>query len=207
MRRLICNVLVVLGKQDLDAVGKGLNDRRWFVVRNTAMIIGAIKDPFGVKYLAEAVRHSEARVRREVIKSLVMINSQETKLPLMTALNDADPSVKIAALRALRRLGAGDAFGQIKSIILTEDFKRRPFDEKKEFLEALADIGQAEAFPVLARFFLQKSLFMKAEAKELREAAAHGLALVRTEEAVALLQKESDAGKVHAMKAGPGQKK
>jgi HEAT repeats/PilZ domain len=202
MRRVICNALAVIGKQDAAAVAVGLKSPHWYVARNVAMILGAIKAPSGVARLSEAVRHPEARVRREAVKSLELIGSRETKRPLLSALDDPDPAIRTAVLKALKRLGGADVFERIRAVVSRDEHKKRPPAELRALFEALAGIDGEKALPLLARYFVKKGFLRKKESRELRTAAAYGLAVVGTPEALSLLRKEPDIGAAVLRKAG-----
>lgn len=189
IRKVICNVLSVIGRQDIETLVKAIHDERWYLVRNTLTILGMIKDPMAIRYIKEGLRHPEPKVRREAIKALESIGSEEIKVPLMVALKDKEAAVRIEALKVLRRFGGEGLFDSVKEMVLRSDFNERPFTEKKEMLETLAETGKEKAFPILLGFFKRRWLFESAEREELRACAAYGLGFIGTEEAIALLEK------------------
>ncbi|MBI4690620.1 MAG: HEAT repeat domain-containing protein [Nitrospirae bacterium] len=193
VRRLICNMLAVIGKQDIKAVAEGLKEKRWYLVRNTLFILGMMKEPSAIKYIEESVRHPELRVRREAIKILETAGTPDVKNSLIVCLKDADQAIRISAIKALRRLKGSIGFEVIKEIVLGEDFKEKPFSEKKELLETLAELNKNEAFPILAGFLRRKGLFKKIKNKELAACAAYGLGIIGTEDAMALMEHEKDS--------------
>jgi len=189
MRRHLCNILSVLGKGSADAFVCGVRDKRWYLVRNTLMILGILKEASAVKCIEETLTHPELRVRREAVRALELIGTEETKGPLIIALRDADAGIRTAALKALRRFKDKKLFDIAKERISAGDFKDRPFTEKKELFETLAETGGEAAFPILSGFFEKKGLFRKVETEELRACAAYGLGILGTKDAIALLEK------------------
>jgi len=189
MRRFLCNILSIIGKQDIEAFASGIHDDRWYLVRNTLMILGMIKDPAAIKYIEGALHHPELRVKKEAVRALESIGSEQIKGPLMTALNDNDPGVRTGALKVLRRFGDKKLFELMKERILASNLKERPFTEKREIFETLAETGKEMAFPILSEFFKKKGLFKRTETEELRACAAYGLGVLGTEESIALLKK------------------
>jgi len=212
MRRNLCNILSVLGKDSADAFVNGVRDKRWYLVRNTLMVLGNLKESSAIKCIEETLTHPELRVRREAVRALELIGAEETKGPLMIALRDNDAGIRTAALKALRRFKDKKLFDVAKERISAGDLKDRPFTEKKELFETLAETGGEAAFPMLSGFFEKKGLFRKAETEELRACAAYGLGILGTKDSVALLEKGmrekegfvSAACKKARMKAGAG---
>lgn len=209
-QRYLCNVLSVIGKQAVELFASGIHDKRWHLVRNTLMILGVIKNPAAIKYIEETLTHPELRVRKEAVKALDSIGTEEIKGPFMIALRDSDAGIRISALKALRRFGDKKLFDIVKERILTGDLKEMPFTEKRELFEVLAETGRDMAFPILSEFFRRKGFFRKTETEELRACAAYGLGILGTRESLMLLEKGmqekegllSDACKKSLIRAG-----
>lgn len=210
MRRHLCNILSILGKNAADAFVCGIHDRKWYLVRNTLMILGILKEAEAIKFIEETLIHPELRVRKEAVKALELIGTEETKGSLMIALKDRDAGIRTPALRALRRFRDKKLFDIVKERILAGDLKERPYTEKKELFETLAETGGEAAFPILSGFFEKKGLFRKVETEELRACAAYGFGVLGTKESIVLLEKGmrekegfvSDACKKARMKTG-----
>lgn len=188
-RRDLCNILSAIGKQAIDEFEKGIYDDRWYLVRNTLMILGIIKEPAAIKYIEGALQHPELRVKKEAVRALESIGSHEVRNPLMTALKDKDSGVRTNALRALRKFADKELFEFIKERVSARDLKERPFTEKRELFETLAESGRDAAFPILSDFFKKRGLFRRTETEELRACAAYGLGVLNTKESIALVEK------------------
>lgn len=194
-RKLLCEILTVFGRHDVNIFSDALNDERWFLVRNIAMILGMTKEPAAVEHLEKAFRHPNLKVRREVVKALENISSEDTKALFLVALNDEDFTIRLGALKALRRFKDPALFSILKKNASVEELKKKPFEEKKEILETLAVLGGSSAFPVLADLFRKKGFIEKDEITEIRASAAYGLGLINTPEALSLIEKETGSKK------------
>jgi hypothetical protein len=194
-RRLLCEVMAETGSQDISALSEALADERWYLVRNIAMILGMTRDPGAVPHLQKVLKHPDLRVRRETVRALDSIHSEETKKILLEAASDSDLTVRISSLKALRRFGDRSLFHSFKKNASREELRRKPFAEKKETLETLAVLGGEEAFPLLSDLFKKGWLIEKDDMTELRASAAYGLGLIGTQEALSLLEKEADSRK------------
>ncbi len=194
-RRLLCDILAEIGRQDINVLAEFLNDDRWYLVRNIVIILGMTKDPAAVSHLEMALQHTDLRVRRETIRALEGIAAGETKKLFLVALEDSDVAVRIAAIRALRRLKAPGLFEVFREYISRHNLREKPFAEKQELLETIAVLGGQKAFPLLSGLFAKKGLIEREDITEIRAAAACGLGYIKTQEARALLEKEKNAKK------------
>jgi hypothetical protein len=194
-RKFLCEILAEIGRKHLDAFSEGLNDERWYLVRNIAMILGMTKEPAAVQYLEKIMGHANMKVRREVIKALEGIKSEDTKDLFLIAMKDDDLTIRIRALKALRRFKDPVLYKMLKGNTSVEELKKKTFEEKRGLLEAIAAIGGEDAFPLLADLFRKRGLLEKEEITEIRACAAYGLGLINTPEALSLLEKEKGSRK------------
>jgi HEAT repeat protein len=194
-RKVLCEILAEFGRQETGALSQALTDDRWYLVRNIAMILGMTREPGAVKHLEKVLGHPNVKVRREVVKALENISSEDTKNLFRVALNDKDSVIRIRALKALRKAGDPALFRTLRGSATIEELKKRSFEEKKEMLETLAVIGGRDAFPVLAQLFRKRGFLEKDEITEIRACAAYGLGLINTPEAIALIEKEAGSRK------------
>jgi hypothetical protein len=194
-RKLLCEVLAESGRQDIHVFSAALNDERWYLVRNIAMILGMTRNPAGVKLLEKVMRHPNVKVRREVVKALEGIDSEDIKRLFLDVLKDDDLTIRIRALKALKRFKDTSLFQTFKQYVSLEGLKKKSFEEKKEMLETFALLGGKNAFPVLSELFRKKGFIEKDDITEIRAAVAYGLGLVNMPEAFMLVEKESGSKK------------
>ncbi len=69
-RLAVVDYMSTTGTEHIDIIAKGIYDRRWYVVRNTACILGKIGNEKAISYLGKAIKHEEPRVRLEVLKGI-----------------------------------------------------------------------------------------------------------------------------------------
>jgi HEAT repeat protein len=72
---------------------------------NAAYVLGRIGDPQTVGPMVEALRHEDARVRRECAAALGGFAAREAVMPLLRATHDRDHGVRVQAAAALDRMG------------------------------------------------------------------------------------------------------
>lgn len=189
-RKVVIDALIFIGPKDIMTLSKGLNDSRWYVVRNIIYILRKISDKRAVEFLLKTVRHADIRVRKEVIRALGELGGGGVFQTLRDCLDDAEIQVRSAALRALGTVASEAAKRIIMDRINDKTFKDKDFEEKKEYFEVLSHWKDREVFAFLSESLKKKAFFFgSAKADEARACAAYGLGLLGNRDAIALLQK------------------
>jgi HEAT repeat protein len=192
-RKIVIEALIFLGKKDIQALARGLEDSRWYVVRNIIYILRKIGDKRGIEYLLRTVRHGDIRVRKEVIRALGELGGREVVQILRECLDDSDVQVRIASAKAFANIGSDAAKKIILDKISDKMFKERDFEEKREFYEVLSMWKDAEVFDFLIRALKKKSFFGRARNYENRACAAFCLGLLGNKDALPLLLKNKNS--------------
>ena len=78
-----------------------LTDDRWYVVRNSAWLLGEIGSTDADRRLAELLSHREPRVRRAVATALGRLATSRSVLALLQAINDPSPDVRLHVIQAI----------------------------------------------------------------------------------------------------------
>jgi HEAT repeat protein len=150
-RRAVCQALEAISGENVDVLGKGTENPRWYVVRNVVMILGKIGSPQALNYFRRTITHSDIRVRKETIVSAARINNELSTDFLIMALKDESESLQTLALKELVKRKSEKAFVHIENLINEKSFKSRPADQIKEILEAYAKLGSKDAFELLKK--------------------------------------------------------
>ncbi len=175
-RRVVCDALAVIARDNLDAVLKKLQDDNWYIVRNIVYVLGRIGDARVISHLKRIKDHREPKVRKEIIHTLSEIKSDEAKNMLASYLNDSDNTVRVSALKRISFMEHRKAVPDILRIISSEEFDSKENYEKKELFEALAILGGKDQLPYLKDLLMKKSwIFGRTKADELRLLSVHAL--------------------------------
>jgi hypothetical protein len=188
-RRAICNALSTLAADKVELLARGIEDPRWYVVRNVVMVLGKIKNPRALSYLRRTIQHSDFRVRRETIVSAASIGTEEANEFLIVALNDVDERLQILALKELVARKVIRAYSHIESIVLNKDFKDRSTDQIREFFDAMAILNGEKSFDILKKIIGGLNLFSSEKQKRLKNYAIRSIGHVQNPEARKLLEK------------------
>jgi HEAT repeat protein len=150
-RRAICEALVHLCRSNWKPLTRKLSGAPWFVTRNILYIIARLADPKLLDSLRPVARHPEARVRRELIKTLQAFKGPLVIETLIELVQDSEDTVRIMAVRALGATGDPHAEATLLEIIGRKDFTGRKLDERRELFEALGHVANAGLLPVFRR--------------------------------------------------------
>lgn len=175
-RMMVCDILVELGAEKIEAVADGLLDGRWFVARNAAMALGRIGGAGALPFLERAAKHRHEAVRGEALAALARIDGAEASRLLRGLLDDASRDLRLRALAELLR--RRDAF---TGLILEEKvqdagFVRVDGDEQQLCLSALARIRGDAALPTFQGLIDRWIVFNRSAAGRLRLRAIAALA-------------------------------
>lgn len=191
-RKMVCEVLEEVGKDHIGVVGEGVYDSLWYVARNVAFVLGRIGKEEGVKFLKNIIKHSDLRVRKEVITSLTKIGGKESQALLVSALDDEDKPIRILASRGLARRKEKEALSALMKIIQSDEFIDALSDEKRQMLESLALIGEDEVVPFLKKLVNKRRWLKKDKHSETRIFAIRALGFIKTQKASQTLKELSE---------------
>jgi HEAT repeat protein len=193
-RRILCEAMVELARDETGILISRLTDRRWYTVRNIVYILGKIGNEQVVDALATLIHHSESRVRKEVLRAFEVLPGLKSKQYLMKFLQDEDSSIRILAAKSLAQSGlSGKVTGATErflEVINNVRFKDRDLFEKKEIFDALGRVGGNTIIPMMHKILRHRAWFRfnKGRVEELKLCAIIALKRIKTPEAVKLLK-------------------
>ena len=188
-RKIVINALTYLGPKDIILLSSGLNDTRWYVVRNIIHILRKIADKRAVDFLLKTVKHGDNRVKIEVIRALGELGGAGVIIALREALDDPEVQVRIAAMKALGNITSEAAKRIILDKIKDKNFKDKEFDEKKDYFETISKWKDEEIFDFLVSTLKKRTFFGSAKNDENRACAAYSLGLLGNKAALNILAK------------------
>lgn len=197
-RKTVCELLEVKGRQRPDIIASSIYDSRWYVVRNTAIILGEIGTESSVTPLRKASEHDDERVRWEAAQSLIRVDTASARKALMSCLTDESDRIRRVAAQYYRRIRYKDAYPVLKKLVDSRQFKQKETPEQKDFLDAIAATGGSDGLRDLKKIARKWMPFSGDAGKMLKEMAVLAIALQDDEDAVKLLtswsQKKGDLG-------------
>jgi HEAT repeat protein len=182
-RRILFDAIVQL-RRGVPTLTHMLNDKRWYVARNAAELLGEMGATDAEAALVRSLRHDDHRVRRSAAAALAKLGSRGAVAALRAAMLDASPNVRMQATIAVATR---------KDPNSTPLFIRALSDEKdpdvqRALLSALGKLGSADAVKRLISDAEPDNRLFKRKPTPLRIAAVQALGEANTPEAVAALE-------------------
>ncbi len=199
VRKIALDVLDMAGGVPTEHLWPLLRDQRWYVVRNAVSLATGSGHPQLLDYLEPLVRHPDARVRREVMRSADTVPGSRPAGLFTRALADDDLSVRVLAAGGLGRHGTRVNAHALESQIESRDFSTRPAEEINAVLAAYASLGGETTVEVLNRIWRRKVIGTKS--LPLRLGALQALSVVATPSALQALEEACDCGEAQLQKA------
>lgn len=169
-RKILLDVLGAEATRDPSAVIARLDDERWFVVRNLALVLGRARHPGSVAALAGLSEHSDHRVRVEALRALSVIQP-DNLAPFSKALEDSHESVRQAAIALLGTRATGEADSLLIQALWSATVETT---EKERVIRVLGDRPGRDARDALESI-AKKRFTLSAKVRQLRAAARDAL--------------------------------
>jgi HEAT repeat protein len=148
------DILKDLGKGQMAVIAQGINDSRWFVVRNIVNILAETGSEQAIPFLEKVLDHKNVHIRQEVIKGLVSIGGKRAASLVARYLMDRDPDIRLMALRSLGTVkGAGpDEAQALMEFLEKRHISKEENDVTIEAIRILGKIGKLDAMTFLERY-------------------------------------------------------
>ncbi len=183
VRRNISDTLLLFKERLLPHIEESIKNGTWYEVRQIAALLGEMGDEANIHLLKKIYTHDNLKVKKEALKSLARIPSEEAALFLSGALSEEDASLVTQAIVSLGFLGDSSALEDISEIAVKWEPFANSHTMQKEAIKALGNIGSNASVKTLTRILMRKSWFGKQDNEELRELAARSLGKIGDEEA------------------------
>lgn len=132
-------------------VHAALFDKRWHVYYLSARLLSLLEDPrYARKLLVAALRANSAEMRARVLRVLEKIPVTDSEEIFLRSLTDSDPNVRAVAAEALGKSRRISSIAQLLNALNDEEQAVR-----FSVIEALGNIGSAEAYPALVTLYEQ----------------------------------------------------
>jgi len=188
-RKAIAMALTRSGEAAIPALLAMLKDERWYVVRNMVTILGEIGSAEAVSALQMTARHPEPKVRKEVIKAFLKINTTAGENTLISLMNDDDGDVVKQAIHSLGAIRSRAGLRPLIDIVTTSDAFLKELSLKKHAILAIGRIGDRQATPILMDILETRGWLALGRWQELKITAATALGQLGDETSIPLLKK------------------
>lgn len=190
LRKVFCEALAELVKNDVNLLAGLSRDSRWFVARNVAYILGLTKNPDSLKILRSLAIHSNEKVRSEALRGAALMGPG-AKDVVHRALSDADRSVRMLAYDLIVPFKDESTPQMLLAAIQDRDFENKEGNEKRALAIATARVAGDYALAPLSLLLTRKGILGSKD--ETRIAAAAGIAAIGSPTAVDYLKQGANA--------------
>jgi len=168
-----------------------LADKKWYVVRNTIFVLGALKDPEACRALELRISDHDTRVRRSIVEALEKIGGENSADILLMIANDTDREIRQAAIIALAFVGKTD---NVPELI---DLANEHSTEIIDIINTLGRLGGSDARDFLSMLLTDKKLISRftsgySSKDELKLAAIRALGRIGDKDAIDKIKEFSD---------------
>lgn len=144
---LVANALYELAQDTPELVTRHLTDRRPMFVRNLLGIITRWNNAALADNVEKIFRYPDPLIRREAIRTLVVLRPSGSAAKLIPLLNDPDEAVRLATLRPLLTGNYAAPFTIWEPIVRADTFWERPPAERRNIFHAMRVTAGDEAVP------------------------------------------------------------
>jgi hypothetical protein len=185
---LVSEVLLVLAKDQPEALLRGLLDHRPAYVRNLLAILMRWNNPRFAEAVDKLVRHPDTQVRKDAVRALGLLRPSGNGTKLVAFTTDADESVRLAALKLLMSGKYTAPFTAWTSIVSAEEFGDRNPSERRAVFQAIRSTSGDEAVPFWQNLLTDWSWTNRKKKEDLAILAAESLGKLATPSAIAALE-------------------
>lgn len=187
-RMMVCDVLTTHAKQNPSLLVQGLDDPRWYVVRNLVYIMGKLGHEQFVKHLERVKTHGDPRVRKEVVRTLRAICPSGAGNHFIGFLDDPEQSIRLLTLKALLSGDYTATFADWAPIVTPKSFHNRSVSEKQAVFRAMRQTAGEENIPYWHRLVAQQAWTNRKKLQEAGLLAAEALGTLGTPAAMLVLK-------------------
>ena len=165
-RRTLLDVLGREAASDPRRVTERLDDERWFVVRNLAIVLGRSGNSVCAPAVRRLLGHQDHRVRVEVLRSLSSLDSGSVEY-FGEALVDSHESVRQAAIAMLGVRGTSESDSLLIGALWSANLDT---DEKERVVRVLGERQSSDARQAIESL-AKKRFTLSAKVRQLRSTA------------------------------------
>jgi hypothetical protein len=191
-RKMICDLLVEKDLNRIDIIGNAVFDRRWYLVRNIAWVLGEARAAQGITFLTKAATHQDERVRLEVVKALGKINTEAAVRLLIAMFGDESERIASTVANELGHTGSPIAFDALAELVDSKNYSYLPLGRMRLLAEALVTCDADRALEMVERTIKRRNLLGRARLRQAQEVLVNALQVADSSGVVAWLESLSE---------------
>ena len=185
---ILAETIETLAKDQPDHVLRGLSDRRPRYVKNLLAILLKWNNPRFADAVEKLVRYPDIQVRKEVVRAIGIFRFNGNGMKLVAFLNDAEESVRFAALKLLMTGQYKAPYSSWSPLVSADTFMDRTLSEKRAVFQAMRATSSDEVIPFFESLLTERSWTNRKKKEELAALAAEALGKLATPAALIALE-------------------
>ena len=158
LRRFMMDRVLAFGEAARPALLERLSDSRWYVLRNIIVMLRTLAPGQEIDRLRPLLRHSNAKVRQEALKSLLLGGDPIAQRQVVRDLDSSDRETQLAALSLVDRSSPPELTTKLVQLLSSGGYTPLEYELKAACVQALAETGRPEALPELQKLLSSRSL-------------------------------------------------
>ncbi|GEM_PF-1958241 len=191
-RRVFCEAIAQNGNDYVDRIGSKLQSTSEATIKDIIYILGKIKNPESLDYLARAMKFPSKELRLEAISSIGKFRDDNAEKYLVEALLDPDLDVRTLALRNIVAHGSYQTVNSLINFIGTDDFMKKSLQEKRRFFLALAKLAGPALVNYLENLLLNQKFPNTQTDNEIKMCAIAALEMIGDHSSLQVLMKAKE---------------
>jgi hypothetical protein len=187
-------VIVGFGDKAVLRLASLVTDKRWFVQRRGARLLGRIGKADAVPLLQPLLRQNDPRVAREAVAALGVIQDPAAARAIHTVLRAATGEVRRAVIEALVAERDPRVVPMLVRILEESQPLGKDHEVVLETIEALGTVGTDGSVAILATLAQRKRFLGGRKLRALKDRSVEALARVKTDKAMAALKDAAEHG-------------
>ena len=160
LRRFLMQRIVEFGDKAKAGLLNRLSDKRWFMLRNTIILLRQLDDPTILDSIRPLLTHPHPRVRQETLRTCMYFRDPAAERQILHDMDSSDHETRLSAIYMADKTKSPDVFKKLLAIIrksLGYTKVDAEYELKKAAISVLKDIGRVEALPELSKLLTSKS--------------------------------------------------
>jgi len=191
IRRFYIELLLKMGGVVRDAALIRLRDKRWYFVRNLALILRNLGDPSVLPAIKRLRGSRHPRVREEVFRTLLYFQDPDAEQILLEDLSSQEREIQRGAVQLAEDSRHPEVLNKLLEVLNRGGIFGADFDLKIEVIWTLARIGNPQSFPHLERLLQSRTFLHRQAINRLKTEAIASLEFYPAQEATLFLEKFS----------------
>ncbi len=168
-RMMWLKVLQTLSHDAQQILIKSLKDDRWYLIRNLLSVLGQTPNQLTLKASLPFCSHEHPMVRIEAIRNLLRTNPATGNRHLERELENTDPAIKDAAIKAATLSKDQGIIAILHTIIQTQATSDEELHQQISAIQSLGQIGSTDTLIIFRRLLTKKGFFISQRIKTLQQ--------------------------------------